>query len=221
MGVVRILVGSRWPLLRLSLEAVFDGVDGMRVVGAAGDWGDMLDQVRLQAPDAAVVGCLLAGQRDTVLALRKIERRRKCRVVVVGPSDPPAPVWWMLVAGVSGYVTLDQPPDEIVRAARVAASGSRVFSAEVTPMAAALSWGEKPSWASLSTRELDIMRLVAQGLEDDAVARRIGVTPLTVRKHVARAMRKLGSTDRAEMVARLFAAGVLDATDLRGVVTAA
>lgn len=221
MRATHVVVASRWPLLRLSLETLLHRTRGLRVVGAAGDWADTMDQVRRHEPDVVAAACLISGQREAVLALRKIERRLDTRSVVVGPSDPPAPVWWMLIAGISGYVTLDQPPEEIVRAVEAAAAGSSLFSATVTPMATALSWGERPNWASLSTRELEVARLVAHGLDDDEVAHQIGVTESTVRKHVSRAMRKLECTDRVELVSRLFAAGVLGVEDMLDGVSAA
>jgi DNA-binding NarL/FixJ family response regulator len=214
MDAIRTVVASRWPLLRQSLETTWAREPNIVVVGAAGSWVETLSKARTLQPDAAVVACLATGRRDTILALRKLERRLACRVVVVGPSEPPAPVWWMLIAGISGYVTLDQPPAELVRAVNAASHGGAMFSAQINPLAAALSWGQRPTWASLSNRELDVARLVASGLPDVAVAGAMGITASTVQKHVSRAMHKLAAGDRAEMVARLFAAGVLASDDL-------
>jgi DNA-binding NarL/FixJ family response regulator len=209
----RVLVASRWPLLRIALRQVFAGASGVEVVGAAGDWRDVLARARRLRPDACVVACL-SSDRESIFALRKLERRLGCRTVVIGPADPPAPVWWMLIAGVSGYVTLDQPAPQIIEAVRSACAGSTVYSAEVISMAAALSWGERPGWASLSTREIEAARLVARGWTDPQIATSLGVTEATVRKHVGRALHRLDCSDRVELVARLFAAGVLGAADM-------
>jgi DNA-binding NarL/FixJ family response regulator len=214
MESVRTVIASRWPLLRLSLETALAREPRIRVVGAAVGWAGTMDLVRRHDPDAAVVACLASGRRETILALRKLERRLDCRVVVVGPSLPPAPVWWMLIAGISGYVTLDQPPSDLVRAVMAAANGGALFSAQVDSLATALNWGKRPDWASLSNRELDVARLVARGLSDRDAGVIIGVTEHTVQKHVGRSMRKMGCDDRAEFVARLFASGVLAAEDL-------
>jgi DNA-binding NarL/FixJ family response regulator len=216
----RIIVASRWPLMRVALQSLFTDVEGVNVVAAAGDWADTLEQVRRHRPDALVVACLGNGERDTILALRKLERRLACRTVVVGPSDPPAPVWWMLIAGVSGYVTLYQAPGEIVSAVKSAAGGSSVYGGAATPIAAALTWGKRPGWASLSVRELDATRLVARGCSDKEIAVEMGVSPITVTKHIGRAMRKLECQDRVELVAKLFAVGVLAASDMEDRATA-
>lgn len=221
MTPIRVLVASQWPLLRLSLRAVVDGARDMELAAASGDWADTVDQVRRHGPDVVVAACLLDGQRQAIMALRKIERRLDARTVVVGLADPPAPVWWMLIAGVSGFVTLDQPPEEVLRAVRATAAGSSLYSATVSPIATALSWGERPDWASLSAREVEVVRLAARGCTDAEVAHEMGVTAVTVRKHTSRALRKLGCADRVELVARLFAAGVLDATDVVSRVPAA
>jgi DNA-binding NarL/FixJ family response regulator len=200
--------------MRVALESLFTDAEGLHVAAAAGDWADTLEQVRRNRPDALVVACLASGEKDTILALRKLERRLACRTVVVGPSDPPAPVWWMLIAGVSGYVTLDQAPGEIVAAVRSAAGGSSVYGGTATPIAAALTWGKRPGWASLSVRELDATRLLARGYNDKEIAQEMRVSAITVTKHIGRAMRKLECQDRVELVARLFAVGVLGASDM-------
>jgi DNA-binding NarL/FixJ family response regulator len=214
MEPIRTLIASNWPLLRLSVECGLADEPEFLIVGKAGDWDDVMEQIRDLAPDVTVAVCLASGQREAVLALRKIERKLACPVVVVGPSDPPAPVWWMLIAGISGYVTFDQGPAELAKTVRAAALGSAMFSARVNPMATALSWGRRPLWASLSSRELDTARCVAKGLTDAQAASELGVTETTVQKHVSRAMRKVACGDRVELVARLFAAGVLGADDL-------
>jgi DNA-binding NarL/FixJ family response regulator len=216
----RIVVASRWPLLRVALERLFLDAEGLDVVAAAGDWADTLEQVRRHRPDALAVACIASGEKDTILSLRKLERRLECRTVVIGPADPPAPVWWMLIAGVSGYVTLDQPPAEIVRAVRSASSGSATYSGSANPIAAALGWGTRPSWASLSARELDAVRWLARGHTDVQIGAELGVGALTVTKHIGRAMRKLDCADRVELVAKLFAAGVLGSADMEDRATA-
>jgi DNA-binding NarL/FixJ family response regulator len=210
----RIVVASRWPLLRVALESLFADAEGLDVVAAAGDWADTLEMVRRHRPDALAVACIVSGQKDTILSLRKLERRLECRTVVVGPAEPPAPVWWMMIAGISGYVTLEQPPQEIVEAVRSAATGSHVYGGTASPIANALSWGKRPGWASLSPRELDATRLVARGCSDVEIASALGVGSATVVKHIGRAMRKLECQDRVELVAKLFAAGVLGAADM-------
>jgi DNA-binding NarL/FixJ family response regulator len=214
MAPVRTLVASNWPLLRLCIESAIADDTDVDVVGKAGGWHDVMEQVRTLTPDVTVAACLSANQRETVLALRKIERRLACPVVVVGPSEPPAPVWWMLIAGISGYVTFDQAPSELSRSIKAAAYGSAIFSARVNPLATALHWGKRPVWASLSNRELDVARCVANGLTDGDAAADLGITESTVQKHLSRAMRKLDCGDRVEFVARLFAAGVLASDDM-------
>jgi DNA-binding NarL/FixJ family response regulator len=214
MTPIRTVVASTWPLLRLSVESALETDPELEIVGKASGWPEVMAKIRALEPDVTVAACLASNQRETVLALRKIVRRLECPVVVVGPSDPPAPVWWMLIAGISGYVTFDQGPTELSKSIRAAAHGSALFSARVNPLATALSWGPRPLWASLSNRELDVARCVAKGLRDEETAETLGVTEGTVQKHVGRALRKIECTDRVELVARLFAAGVLAAEDL-------
>ena len=163
---------------------------------------------------------------------------RATRVVVLTTFDDEETVFAALRAGASGFLVKDVEPDELLQAVRVVARGDALLSPSVTMavIAAFADRGRPPGLrspglraggpagsgvarapgdrtappglASLTEREREVVALVAAGMSNDEIARKLVVSPLTAKTHVSRAMTKLNARDRAQLVVFAYEYGL-------------
>jgi DNA-binding NarL/FixJ family response regulator len=152
------------------------------------------------------------------------------RVVALTTFDDEQTVFAALRAGASGFLVKDVEPEELLQAVRVVARGDALLSPSVTraviaaftdrgglaapphgapaPARAAPARPAPPGLALLTEREREVVALVAAGLSNDEIARRLVVSPLTAKTHVSRAMTKLNARDRAQLVVFAYEHGL-------------
>lgn len=148
---------------------------------------------------------------DGVDAIRELTRRGlPARALVLTTYATDSDVGPALEAGATGYLLKDAPPEELVRAVRLAARGETVLSPLV---AARLVDRVREPTVSLSDRGLEILRLIADGATNRQVAARLFISEATVKTHVLHIYGKLGVNDRAAAVAAGFRRGLLDLGD--------
>jgi DNA-binding NarL/FixJ family response regulator len=125
-----------------------------------------------------------------------------------------------LEKGASGFLLKDAEPDEILRAIRAAASGDAVLSPGVAKRLIA-DYARRPrrreltagALDALTDREREVMTLVARGLSNDEIAKRLWVSPLTAKTHVSRILSKLGARDRAQLIVLAYELGLVEPGD--------
>jgi DNA-binding NarL/FixJ family response regulator len=136
-------------------------------------------------------------------------------VLVVTTFETDQDVYRALDAGAAGYLLKDAPEERIVSAVRGVAGGATVLDASVTRrLLAAVDVdsslpGPPPALEALTSRELDVLRLLAQGLSNAGIARRLLVGEATVKTHVARVLTKLGLSSRSEAVVAAYESGLV------------
>ncbi len=205
---VRLLVVEDHPLYRDGIAAAFQGVADVTVVGAVGTVAEARDGL-----DGGVDVMLLdLGLPDGpgLELLRGLPPGRPA-VVVLTMHEDPFTVLEAVRAGARGYLLKGAGREEIVEAVRRAAAGAAVFgaaAADVVIAAAASAGGAPHVTLGLTEREGEVLRLVAQGLTNAAVASRLGLAPKTVRNQVSVILDKLGVTSRGEAAAQARAAGL-------------
>jgi DNA-binding NarL/FixJ family response regulator len=137
------------------------------------------------------------------------------RVVIVTTFELDEYVARAIRAGASGFLVKDTEPVDLIRAVRVVASGDALLSPGVTRRlleraAGGLRDAPDPRvLAELTERETEVLRLVAQGLTNDEMARHLFLSPLTVKTHVSRIMQKLHARDRAQLVVIGYESGLV------------
>lgn len=193
--------------LRLRLEAEPD----IDVVGEAGTAQEALAEVERTAPDVVIVDLNLPDF-DGVELIRRIAvtAPRVATLVLTMLSDES--VFTAVRAGARGYLLKDAEPERIVAAVRAVAAGESVFSPAVAQrLLGLLEAAPAPgriAFRDLTAREHDILELVATGMDNIAIGRRLGLRPKTVRNYVSNVLAKLHATDRAEAMLRARDAGL-------------
>lgn len=204
MHPIRILIADDHALLRAGLRRIIEGQPDMAVVCEVGDAGAIVDGVATTRPDLLLLDLAMPGGGG-LAALRAVrERWPALKALMVTMYDDHGHLRLALEAGASGYVAKSVPADELITAIRTVHGGR-------TYMSACLDDGVAidPRRAALSTREQDVVRLVARGHTAREAAQRLGLSVKTVEAYRLKAMEKLGLETRAELVSYALAAGLL------------
>ncbi|MCK2213672.1 response regulator transcription factor [Actinomadura sp. ATCC 31491] len=189
---------------------MFAGDPGFEVLGEAADGAQAVDLARVLDPDVILMDLRMPGT-DGVTAIKRLaELGLRARVLVLTTYDTDRDVLPAVEAGATGYLLKDTGRDELVRAVRTAARGEAVLS----PSVATRLLGQVRTPADpLSARELEILRLIADGATNREAAARLFISEATVKSHVLHIYAKLGVNDRAAAVAVAFRRGLLTVED--------
>jgi DNA-binding NarL/FixJ family response regulator len=201
---VRVLVVDDQQLVRESIAALLDIQPGISVVGTAAEGREAVDQALALRPDVVLLDVRMPVM-DGIEAVAILRRRAPdCRVVMLTTFDDEEYVVQALRAGASGYLLKDRPARELAGAVRLAHAGIVQFDpAAATRLAAALErpTGSTPLDAAghpLTTREVEVLRLLATGSTNREIAERLYLSEGTVKNHVSRILGRLGLRDRTQ-----------------------
>jgi len=209
-GATRVLVVEDHPVYRDGLAAAFDSTDDIDVVAAVGTVSEALAVLAASHVDVGLVDLGLpdGSGLDVVAAIRA---RPGSVALILTMNDDRAVILQALRAGATGYLLKGASKAEIVEAIRRTAAGGAVFAAlpaQVVLAAASGVHADPIAALGLTPREGEVLRLVADGLSNQAIARRLFLSPKTVRNQVSLVLAKLGVSDRAAAAERARAAGV-------------
>jgi DNA-binding NarL/FixJ family response regulator len=192
--VIRILVVDDHRLVRAGLVTLLGAVEDIDVVGEAADGAQGLAVARDTRPDVVLMD-LSMPVLDGVAATRQLlDELPDTKVLALTSFSDRQRVADVIAAGATGYLLKDCAPDELLAAVRAAAAGHSPFDPRV---AGALLPERTPSPAqALSARELQVLRLTAQGLANKQIGRKLGISESTVKVHLSNVFRRIGVTDR-------------------------
>ncbi|MFG1619945.1 response regulator [Nonomuraea wenchangensis] len=209
---IRLLIADDHPIVRDGIRGMFAGDPGFEVLGEAGDGAQAVELARALDPDVILMDLRMPGT-DGVTAIKRLaELGIGARVLVLTTYDTDRDVLPAIEAGATGYLLKDTGRDELTRAVRTAARGEAVLSPSVATRL--LGQVRTPS-DPLSARELEILRLIADGATNREAAARLFISEATVKSHVLHIYAKLGVNDRAAAVATAFRRGLLTLDDGR------
>lgn len=195
-GPIRVLLVDDHPALRVGLRVLLDRADDIQVVGEAGDTAEALRAIADLQPSVVVLDCQLPGDGGAAVAQRAREHGWPARVLALSSYADAGYVRAMVDAGAVGYLLKDEAPAAIVAAVRAAALGQTWFSPAIEDKIAAWERGELPG--GLTERELDVLRLVADGQSNKQIARQLYITARTANFHVGNILQKLHVVSRVE-----------------------
>ena len=204
--MTKVLLIDDHHILRVSLSRMLAAEDDIEVVGSAGDGDEAAALVAETDPDVVLMD-LSMPHVDGVEATRRIVAAgSKARIVVLTSFSDRDRIIDALDAGAIGYLLKDAEPDDLLRGVRAAARGDW----PIDPRAARLllSGGDAPKGPSISAREREVLVLIAEGLPNKQIARRLGISERTVKAHLTRIYEQLGVRDRTQAAMWATAHGV-------------
>ncbi len=200
MTTVRVALVDDHPVVRAGMRALVDGQEDLAVVGEASDAHSAEQLVAAVRPDVVLMDLNLGtgpGGAEVTARLRALPDPP--RVLVLTTYDTEADILGAIDAGASGYLLKDAPPDELFRAIRGTARGEVVLAPAV---AARLVKRAASPGPVLTEREVEILGLLATGLSNRELAKRLFVSEATVKSHLSHIYTKLEVDTRAAAVAR-------------------
>ena len=203
---VRAVVVDDHPVVRDGLVAMLGADPGIEVVGSAEDGDEGLRLIARTDPDVVLMDLRMPGTSGTeaIRRLRSRDRERP-RVLVLTTYDTDRDIRGALKAGADGFLLKDARREDVLRAVHDLAAGRPVLAAAAL---AVLSSDRDPR-RELSAREIEVLRLVADGCTNRAVGSRLGIGEATVKTHLGHVYEKLGVTDRASAVRTAWELGLV------------
>ncbi|MDP9072353.1 MAG: response regulator transcription factor [Actinomycetota bacterium] len=200
---IRVLVVDDHPVVRQGLRAFLESRPGIVVVGEAGDGATAVTEVDRLRPDVVLMDLVMPGLEGAAAIRRIQERAPSARVLVLTSFASEDQVVPAVQAGAAGYLLKDVEPADLEAAIRTVHHGEGLLHPRVAAkVMAELAQGRAPL-ESLTRRELEVLRLLAQGLSNRQLATELVVSEKTVKTHVSSILTKLHLADRTQ--AALFA----------------
>ena len=212
---IRIVVADDQALMRGGFSMILGAEDDLEVVGEAIDGADAVRAFERLHPDVVVMDVRMPVM-DGIEATRRITTvDAAARVLILTTFDLDEYVYDALRAGASGFLLKDRPPEELVAAVRIVASGEALLAPSVTRRLIERFARHPGSVAApdglddLTEREREVLALMARGASNTEIARQLFVAETTVKTHVGHILRKLGLRDRAQAVVLAYESGLV------------
>jgi DNA-binding NarL/FixJ family response regulator len=209
---IRLLICDDHPVVRDGLRGMFAGDPDFDVVGEAADGAEALAVVGRLPVDVVLMDLRMPGIGGVEAIARLREVAPDVHVLVLTTYDTDRDVLPAIEAGATGYLLKDSPRGDLLQGVRSAHAGRPVLSPSVAGRLMGLvgsGAGPEPGPA-LSKRELEVLRLVASGANNRAVARQLFISEATVKTHLLHLYDKLGVRDRAAAVASAYQRHLLE-----------
>ncbi|MFD8593484.1 response regulator [Kitasatospora sp. NPDC059646] len=213
--MIRVLVVDDHPVVRRGLRAMVDDLDDVTAVGEAADGAaalDLLDTLPAgQRPDVVLMDLQMGAGMHGVEATRRITALPDPpAVLVLTTYSTDADILAAVEAGATGYLLKDAPPEDLAAAIHATARGETVLA---PPVAARLLGRVRAGRPTLSPREAEILQLLAEGLPNRQISKRLFISEATVKTHLVHIYDKLGVDSRTSAVAAGLAAGIVRPAD--------
>lgn len=207
--MIRLVVADDHPIVRAGLVALFSLEDDFEIVAEAGTPDAAVEAAERENPDVVLMD-LQFGANESSTGADATRRIRALDappyVLVLTNYDSDSDILGAVEAGASGYLLKDAPPHELTAAVRAAAAGE---SALAPVIATRLLNRLRAPRVSLSTREIDVLQLVAAGRSNSEVAASLFISETTVKSHLAHIFTKLGVASRTAAVSAARERGIL------------
>jgi DNA-binding NarL/FixJ family response regulator len=206
---IRVLLVDDHQLIREGLRRAFDRSGDFEVVGEAGSLAEAQSTLEAERPDVVIFDVRLpdGSGLDAARAARQSDPDLGIVVLTMYAGDDQ--LFGALDAGASAFVPKDAPADDVVVAARHAASSPRSFTAP--DLAEAMRRRLSPSGPQLSPREKEVLDLLAEGLGVSQISRRLYISDSTTKTHISKLYEKLGAGNRAQAIMAALRLGLIEA----------
>jgi DNA-binding NarL/FixJ family response regulator len=216
--VVTVALAEDQPMVRAGFAALLDAHPDIKVVGEAATGTEMLAIARARKPDVIVMDIRMPDM-DGLEATRRITADpalATTRILVLTTFELDEYVFGALDAGASGFLLKGGEPADLVNAVRIIADGDALLAPSVTrTLIDSYIARPRPSappdhdrLSELTSRELEVLNLVAAGLTNAEIAAHLQLSPLTAKTHVSRILLKLGARDRVQLVVIAYQSGI-------------
>lgn len=207
--MIRVLVVDDHPVVRAGIAALLESAPDMQIVGTAASGEEALAQVAAADPHVVVMDLRMPGIDGDEATARILAVHPGVRVLILTTYESDDAILSAIAAGASGYLLKAAPEDELLAGVRAVAAGEVALAPSVSRILVARTRAPEPAGPKLTARELEVLRLVAEGLSNREIGARIHLGEATVKTHLLRAFAKLEVNDRTRAVTRAMELGLL------------
>ncbi|WP_428964737.1 response regulator [Micromonospora fluostatini] len=207
--MISVLLVDDHALVRAGVAGLLAGEPDITVVGEAASGHEAVTAARALRPDVVLMDLRLPGLDGATATERVLAESPATRVVVLTTYETDADILRAVEAGAAGYLLKDVSRADLVAAVRTAARGDTVLAPSVATRLLRQVRQPAPTRETLSPREVEVLRLVAQGRSNPEIGRELHIGEATVKTHLMRTFAKLGVSDRTAAVTTAMAAGLL------------
>jgi DNA-binding NarL/FixJ family response regulator len=214
---IRVLLADDQALVRSGFRMILEARPELEVAGEAEDGFEAIEETRRLLPDVILMDIRMPNLDGVEATRRLVARGTDSRILILTTFDLDEYVYEAIRAGASGFLLKDVRPQELVDAIHVVAKGDALLAPSITrrlldrfaEQAPQDDPEPPPQLASLTERELEVLKLVAKGWSNAELAEKLFVSETTVKTHVSSVLRKLGLRDRVQAVVMAYEAGLV------------
>jgi DNA-binding NarL/FixJ family response regulator len=198
---IRVLLVEDHHVVRAAVAAFLSREEDLEIVGEVARAVDLPSTVHRLRPDLLLLDAHMPGHKVVESARELREAYPDMHILVLSAYDRREYVVGLLQAGAAGYVLKDDSPDMLIRAVRAVCNGEEWVSPRVARVLvkSVRNWDQRPS-DKLTDREMEVLRLMAEGYKNEEIAAELVITTQTVKNHVTSIFRRLGVESRVEAV---------------------
>lgn len=208
----RVVVADRNVIIRIGVRAILERHPDTAVVAEANNYQSVKDAVDEHNPDVLLIDLDLGDDTNKGLSICAdiTETHPETKIIILATSVNELVIIEAIRNGASGYLVKDRvSAEELSRAVRTVKTGETVFGKDITAILARAVGGQVGAITPLSARETDVIRHVAEGLSNKAIAQALFISEGTVKFHLRNAFDKLKAHNRAELVRKATAAHLI------------
>jgi DNA-binding NarL/FixJ family response regulator len=216
---IRVLVADDQSMVRAGFRMLLSGEEDIEVVAEASDGLEAVEKAARFQPTVILMDIRMPGLDGLEATRRILAADNRARILILTTFDLDEYIYEALRAGASGFVLKDDPPEQLIAAIHTVAAGDALLSPTVTKrVIREFARTPRPAppqgLAELSTRELDVFRLIARGLSNAEIATELYISETTVKTHVTHILQKLDLRDRVQAVVLAYQTGLFEAEEL-------
>ncbi|SBN62952.1 two component transcriptional regulator, LuxR family [Curtobacterium sp. 9128] len=207
--MIRVVVADDHPIVRAGLVALLQDAGDVEVVGQAADGESAVSTVLAERPDVVLMDLRMPGIDGDAATAQILAAEPGIRVLILTTYESDDQILAAIEAGATGYLLKAAPESEILAGVRATARGETALAPSAAAALVRRATGAVPTGPSLTPRELDVLRLVAQGQSNPAIGRALFLSETTVKTHLGHVFEKLGVSDRTRAVTRAMELRIL------------
>lgn len=219
---IRVMVADDHPVVRKGLQSCLSRQERLKIVGEASDGEEALAKALELMPDVVLMDISMP-RRDGLAVTEALRKQAPhIKIVILSVHSNREYIFRVIQSGAHGYISKESPPEELLRAIETVYDGQTFFSPEIAQAALqqmVQNGGKREPFAQLTSREREVLALIAQGQSNKEIASRLGIGVRTIETHRERIMRRLDIHSVAGLTKFAIANGLVSLEDGQGAVT--